>query len=129
MTKMAIIKVASMILDSKRIFDEDARQDLYLQVLEAIANGTEFDGTVDEVAAKIEGLFFKPTINLNWGIINPADIGTLAKDVLNPEEYRITMLYFNNIDLDLISRSFPDRDIIGIVNNAIDHIRKTAIAL
>lgn len=125
MTKTKLIEIVSMVLDKHNIVDEDVRQDMYLNVLTAAKNGSEFNGTTDEVAAKIEGLFIKPSAaaNINWGLC-PVDITDVAKKVLSNDQYNITMLYFSNIDPDLIARSFPGHpNVIGIVNDAVDKVR------
>lgn len=125
MTKERLIHITSVVLDNHNITDEDQRQEMYLNVLSAAKNGSEFNGTMEEIAAKIEGLFIKPsaTVNLNWGL-SPVDITDVAKKVLSNDQYNITMLYFSNIDPELIARSFPGHpNVIGVVNDAVDKVR------
>lgn len=124
-TKTKLMNAVNTVLDAKGIIDDDARQDLHLKVLEAAAAGSEFEGTTLEIAAKVEAMFFQPkSVDLNWGMAAPMDIVEVAKGVLSSEQFHITMLYFSNIDPELIARSFPGHNnIVDTVNDAVDRVR------
>jgi hypothetical protein len=128
-TKTKLMNAVNAVLDTKGITDEDVRQDLHLKVLEAAAAGSEFEGTTLEVAAKIEAMFFPPkSINLNWGMATPMDIVEVAREVLSSDQYNITMLYFSNVDPELIAGSFPGHNnIVDTVNDAIDRVRAALV--